>query len=403
MSRTLLFCLLAFVGLLLQPTICQAHASERRSLVSLEVFSFAPCRELILTPRQTGQELLAEDESGRIIRRGRRLSIRLRGGQIVLDGIGCSGPLWIAGQVRLESGRVKRYSLDGVRVAPRGEALSVHVRLPFEDYLAGVVLAESAPWAALPQDKALESLLAQAIVCRSYALYYADKGRHAAVHFCDSTHCQAWRDPEGAALILRAVRETAGKALFLKNEIAPAFYSSTMAGQSVLPGEVWGDSSLDRFFRRVPASLPGEARPLAAASPHAHWSWTVTQGRLEEIVADSFGFVWNGQAIRIERTQGGIAARIHFGNETVAAEEFRLAFCKAVHWGSLRSLSFAVRCTPGEVIFTGRGLGHGVGMCQYGALELARRGWKSQRILSWYYPALHIGNCNTEMYLEERS
>ncbi len=397
MNRVPVCCLL--FGMMLLAGAGPAHARETRAFVSMEVFSVTPCRELVLAPGRGGQDLLARDEAGQVVRRGQRFLVRLEGERIVLDGIPCSGGLSVEGAVLLESGRVRRYSSDGVRLRPGRGALSVVVRLSFEEYLAGVVTAESAPWAGLSADRALNCLSAQAIACRSYALYYAGKGRHHDAHFCDSTHCQAWRDPAGGALVLRAVRETAGKALFLGSEIAPAFYASTMGGQSVLPGEVWGDMALDRFFRRVPATLPGESRALAAASPHAHWSWTVSHRKLGEILADSFGFVWDGRDISVERTASGSAGRIRFGRETVNAEEFRLAFCRAVHWGSLRSLSFDVRLSSAQVIFTGRGLGHGVGMCQYGALELARRGWAGDRILAWYYPALKIRDCNIAMHL----
>jgi len=372
---------------------------ESRVEVALQVFSTAPCCEVVLVADRPGADLVLQNQDGQTLHRGRRIRV-VQGpaGEILLDGKPSREKVLVSGPLRLENGRTLRRTRLGATLGSGENGLRVVVRLSFEEYLAGVLAAESAPWAGLPMVQAAAYLAAQAVASRSYALFFAGRDRHHGAHFCDSTHCQAWRDPQEQTLLLRAVRETEGKALFLGSEPAPAFYASTMGERSLLPGEVWGHTDLDRFFKRVPGSLPGETRPLAFRSPHASWVWRVSERQLSTILGDAFGFVWDGGPIRIERTAGGIAGRIFFGHESVQAEEFRLAFCRAVHWGSLRSLWFDAAREGAEIVFTGKGLGHSVGMCQYGALELAARGWGYRRILSWYYPVLAVKNVARESY-----
>jgi stage II sporulation protein D len=370
-----------------------AEANETKTFVSMRVFSVSPCRQLVLKSGSPDSSIAISDQTGRVLARGQRLTLTQNAEMIVVNGVSCQGVVKASGRVLLESGRVQRHASDGVSILAGSQGLEVIVRLSFEEYFAGVLAAESAPWSGLAPRRAASYLAAQAVAIRSYALYYAHRGRHGLAMFCDSTHCQAWRDPTGNAPILRAVRQTSGQVLCLGNQIAPAFYASTMGDRSVLPSEVWGDSALDHFFRRVTAVLPGEQKSLASDSPHFRWSWRVSERGLTEILAGAFGFVWDGSAIRVERTQGGIVCRIYFGNEAVKAEDFRLAFCRATHWGSLRSLSFTVKRQAGKIVFEGMGLGHGVGMCQYGALALAQRGWDWRRILAWYYPALRVDSC----------
>jgi stage II sporulation protein D len=74
--------------------------------------------------------------------------------------------------------------------------------------------------------------------------------------------------------------------------------------------------------------------------------------------------------------------------EVVSGYVFRNAYCQARHWGSLASLTFTLRFDGSGIVFTGSGLGHGIGLCQHGAMELARLGLSWERILRFYYPKL---------------
>ena len=300
--------------------------------------------------------------------------------------------LTLRGPWRLAAKRTVRTVNGAIRIGLDGEALAVTVRLPLEGYLAHVLAAEAAPWANVPRLLAGQYLAAQAVACRSYALFHlVTAPRHDGFDFCDSTHCQAFRDafpgngPVGAALAL-----TRDLVLKRGDKIAPAFYSSTVPAVTVLPSEVWGDAGLDEFFQPVTNRLPGAVQALSAASPHARWEYRLPVTTLAGILENSFGFVWDGSLPGGIFSARGVLRALRFGRETVDGEAFRAAVCQATHWGTLRSLFLEIRREGEMIVCTGRGLGHGVGLCQYGALELARQGWSWRRILGFYYPLLEI-------------
>ncbi|MGL4368726.1 MAG: SpoIID/LytB domain-containing protein, partial [Spirochaetota bacterium] len=62
-------------------------------------------------------------------------------------------------------------------------------------------------------------------------------------------------------------------------------------------------------------------------------------------------------------------------------------------WNKIKSNLFTVAQTPQGYLFSGKGLGHGIGMCQYGAAALAKKGWKYEQILLFYYPGSSIQRC----------
>jgi stage II sporulation protein D len=334
--------------------------------------------------------------------------------------------------------------------AHEGKLIVVAV-LPLEEYIPGVLTAEAGPYAALPRAQAEQYLAAQAVACRSYAAYYLQSGKRRHVYenidydFCDSTHCQAWRDAESPApdergrenpaaqkqedpypeIIRSAVQRTRGKVLALGGEYAPGLYSSAAAQVTALPSEVWGGRELDRFFQPVTNRMKGAADFLHKRSPYAQWTWREEKEAFRIFLRDAFRFDWDGALPEVTYSPEGVVRHIAFGvRRTAAAEKysriidkdtqaakcaerenidelaclvnrvvlpgsiFRDEFCRARHWGSIASLSFKVRFTGAAIVFTGSGLGHGIGLCQYGAMELARASWTWENILRFYYPKL---------------
>ncbi len=83
--------------------------------------------------------------------------------------------------------------------------------------------------------------------------------------------------------------------------------------------------------------------------------------------------------------------RLSGADTELMGEEFRIIVCRRFGWGSLKSTLFEMHETGGSYRFDGKGLGHGVGMSQWGAVELARMGKDYRQIIEFYFPGTGIG------------
>ena len=246
---------------------------------------------------------------------------------------------------------------------------------PLEVYVARVLAGEAEPKAA---DAALEAL---AVAIRTFVL--ANPGRHAGDGFdlCDGTHCQvprAMTDATRRARWLRPARSSRGNG-------APAevFYSASCGGYSESAEQVWpgGDypymqSAPDDVHDgdlpwTVDLTLEEVQRALAAAG---------FEGRLDDVEVD--GRNVSGRVIRLRLA--GLRPAV------IAADRFRAAIGAV----TLRSTAFSIDRRDTTLRFTGRGYGHGVGMCVIGAGRRAARGATARVILARYYPGLDMTPLN---------
>jgi stage II sporulation protein D len=258
-----------------------------------------------------------------------------------------------------------------VRVGPAAGGRGPVVELPLEMYVARVLAGEGEPRAA---DAAQQAL---AIAIRTFAL--ANPGRHGRDGFdlCDGTHCQVPRAASAASR--RAAFATVGRLLTYNGTPAELFYSASCGGYSESAGQVW----------------PGMNYPYLPAAPDdvhaddAAWTIELTLGQVERALQRA-GFGGRLREVRVdERSASGRAARLQLAGlapEVIAGEQFRAA----VGTTTLRSTAFSVERRGGSLHFTGRGFGHGVGMCVIGAGRRAARGESASAILARYYPGLAL-------------
>jgi len=411
-----------------------------RERIRLRVFSLEKISELSVESRRAAgtrglnaepDPLRAWDDTGVSIYSAERIRLTARGDQLLLDGDEiasplslhpAAGPAWVAplsapprahprlcvstraASVQLRAARASRvFAAYSLQIYARAGELIVIAARSLEDYIAGVLAAEAGPYASLPYAQAEQYLAAQTVACRSYAVYYLQgaerrhRDKNFDYDFCDTTDCQAWRDqavpyPE---IVLHAARATRGMVLGINTSASvryvPGFYSSTAAASTVLPSEVWGGTEMDGFFTPVTNRLPGEPELLNKRSPFARWEWRENKETFRTFMRTAFKIAWDGERPKIEYSARGVARRIRFGaggQSVILGYRFRDEYCRSRGWGTLCSLHFSVRLEDRFVVFSGSGLGHGVGLCQYGAMELARRSWAWGRILRFYYPKL---------------
>ena len=257
-----------------------------------------------------------------------------------------------------------------VRLGPAAGAGPV-ADVPLEVYVARVLAGEAEPKAPDGENQAL------AIAIRTYALVNA--GRHARDGFdvCDSTHCQV---PRAANALTRAAAlATAGQVLTWNGAPAEVFYSASCGGRSENPGQVWPGADYP-YMRSLPDDVHDEDMP---------WTFELTLPDAERILRGQ-GFEGRLRDVEIEdRNVSGRTSRLRLSGMqpgVIAGDQFRMAVGPA----RLRSTAFSIDQRGSTLRFTGRGYGHGVGMCVIGAGRRAVRGEGVRAILSHYYPGLEI-------------
>ncbi len=283
---------------------------------------------------------------------------------------------------------------------PRGR-LTLAVRLPLETYLLGVVPGEIG---ALAEDQ-IEAGRAQAIAARSYTLFY--RGRRAAEGFdlYGSVEDQLYGPVESERpLATRCVETTRGRLALSGGQPIRANYCSTCGGITAEVWEAWPAAPLPYLVSHLDRG-PGD---FCAASPQYRWreEWsaaafaaTVTRFAPAQGLALPAGGVGALREVRIEaRSRSGrvwrLAVETSTGTITIPAYSIRQVLRRPSGNGSaiLRSNLFkldvrreAVTGRPLAVVVSGAGSGHGVGLCQTGALGMARAGRSADQILEHYY------------------
>jgi len=292
------------------------------------------------------------------------------GGALARGDVAAQADLTDAQLETVSAGRLVRVGPAGLTGAG-GAAGGRVATLPLEVYVARVLAGEGEPRAA---DPALQAL---AIAIRTYAL--ANAGRHLREGFdlCDGTHCQVPRAATPASR--RAALATAGQLLTYEGAPAALFYSASCGGYSESAAEVW----------------PGAEYPYLQAAPDevhdedAPWTLALTLAQVEQALT-RVGFEGRLRDVRVDaRNASGRAARIALQGlvpDVMAGDPFRAALGST----ALRSTAFTVDRAGTTLRFTGRGYGHGVGMCVIGAGRRAARGESARTILARYYPGLAL-------------
>ena len=273
--------------------------------------------------------------------------------------------------------------------------------VPLEPYIAGVVGAE------MPRYWEPTALNAQAIASRSYCLYI--KKRFGGNRNWDVRRTQAHQVYLGikaeSAQVWSAVNKTHGQVLVCKNsagteEILPAYYSSVCGGHTENSKYVFGDSFEALAGVRCPY-CKDIARPHFFFWPAVQFDKTYVTKRLLQRYPNlkKLGKITNIEAARQSDYEGnyGKYSRLTLvkllgstgKSDFLRAEDFRLsidpsgrkiksAICQIANWGDKWAF------------LSGRGFGHGVGMCQSGAQGMARQGKTTNQILNYYYPRSRI-------------
>ena len=318
--------------------------------------------------------------TGHSIHEGRRL--RPVAVRAVSEGIALGEEILPYVGVRIEPERSSTIRLNGKRLRGTLEivrqsdlTLLVVNYVALEDYLRGV-LSKEAPdyW----PDEALKAI---AIAARTYATYQRFTKEQVDYDVTGDVMSQDYggKTAEKAATT-RAVKATAGAILMYRGKLFQTFYHSTCGGITE-HGRVMGNFDLRPLQGGVVCSF-------CSASPFFRWQRRLTNADVAWALRKSrYGPVGPISDLRVTaRTASGRAQEIAIvgAQRTLKLTGYDLR--ALLGFEHIRSPLFSVTSVGDGFVLDGRGWGHGVGMCQWGAAELARRGLSAPEILAYYYP-----------------
>ncbi len=253
-----------------------------------------------------------------------------------------------------------------------------HVQpLDLDDYVAEVVTGEA------PGNAGRAALEALAITVRTYAL--ANRGRHAGEGFdvCDTTHCQVLRAATRPAR--DAAAATSGRVLLATGRVASVYHSAWCGGHPERPSEVWpgaGDDGGGATADEACAGEPGWSGELRASDLERAFKAAGMRGgplRALQVV----GRNRTGRVTRL-RVEG-------FTPSELSGQEFRSLVGRHLGWQHVKSTLFDLQRTASGYRVSGRGFGHGAGLCVLGATRRAAQKATTEAILSFYFPGLTVG------------
>lgn len=276
-------------------------------------------------------------------------------------------------------------------------------RMNIEEYIVGVVAAE------MPASFSPEALKAQAVAARTYALgravekYGSSQGNHFGAHVCTNpAHCQAWIPKElyqtwypksdvdkNWAKVEQAVYETSGLILTYDGEIINPLYHANSGGITEDVQEVWSSVSNVPYLQSVFSE--GES-DYSSFEKKVAFKGDEIREKLMKVYPDIvfMGAISEDMEV-VQYTYSQRVKEIRVGSITVPGTKFREIF-------SLASTQMEIKFLEDDVIeITTYGFGHGVGMSQCGANELAQKGKDFDYILKYYYTGVEIEPISDEI------
>lgn len=287
------------------------------------------------------------------------------------------------------------YQLDATGVPPIHADFPIDIRaddnhllitaaIPMEEYVAAVLAGETGTF------KSDEALKAMAVAARTYAMHFGSRHTLDGFDFCDSTHCQDLRFSGLTPHLRQIADETAGEVLWFQGEPAAAYYYANCGGTTEDGRYILGNDE-----ERAPY-LTQHSDQYCVRHGGAEWRSEVSKRELQRALADD-GVQVPGTLRSVTITQRTPSGRVELlrvtgrGSVTVPGIAFRSAVGRHIGWDRLKSNLYEVSDRGDRIVFHGRGLGHGVGLCQIGAEVMGEEGRTYRQILAFYYPGTRLG------------
>ncbi len=270
---------------------------------------------------------------------------------------------------------------ENTYVRVKRESLGIIDKVPFEEYIIGVVAGE------MPASFDIEALKAQAVAARSYVLTKMKQNYKNDYDVVDTISNQVYLDDNklrsnwgsnydvNIAKVRKAVISTRGEYLTYNGEVVNAFFFSTSVGKTENCVDVFGGNL--PYLVSVDSSWDEDVSPVFAVEK---------EYTLNDFYAGlDLPYATDIKTEIIDTTSTGRIKKIKINDREYTGSEVASKL-------SLRSAFFKIEQEGNKVYINTKGYGHGVGMSQYGALAMAKRGYNYKEILKHYYTNVEISN-----------
>jgi stage II sporulation protein D len=273
---------------------------------------------------------------------------------------------------------------DDFEVTNNGQILTIVNHVSMSDYLAGVVESEGGG------GKHLDYYKVQAIISRTYALKYKNKHKKEGFQLCDQVHCQAYHQRLTYTPDIRAAVNSTDGVVMLdqSNKLVDGFFHANCGGQSCEPHYVWNET--------LPY-LTSFKDTFCIHTRQAKWEKRIPKQEWENYLVNQFAYpihdsVYKSKLFRFSQPER--LAFYHGAELGIPLRDIRSHF-------NLKSTFFSCYPEGNDVVLLGRGYGHGVGMCQEGAMRMAKSGFDYVQIIKFYFPGVELKSQSTVEYYNQ--
>lgn len=276
----------------------------------------------------------------------------------------------------------QHYYRDNIELTSNGSQLVLVNLVDMDNYLSGVVESEGGG------GRHLEYYKVQALMSRTYALKNEHRHKKDGFQLCDGVHCQAYHNMlRHTPSIQIAVSETSGKVLVdQSNTLVTSYFSANCGGQICDASHVWNNS--------VP-NVQTFVDTFCIHTRQATWTKTIEKYKWKSFLADKYGVTEKLYGDKIYQfTQEQRSAFYIHPSLGVPLRDLRMKF-------KLKSTYFNTRLEGSSVIIEGRGFGHGVGLCQEGAMNMAKKGYDYTQIARFYFYNVNVIDADRIRFFEQ--
>jgi stage II sporulation protein D len=262
---------------------------------------------------------------------------------------------------------------DNLEVSAKGKYLSLINRVNIDHYVAGVVESEN----GIKQK--FEYYKAKSIICRTYALSNLKKHEDDGYSLCDRVHCQVYKSKNllNDDILMAAVATTGVVLVDSDLNLITAAFHSNCGGQTVNSEDVW--SMPTTYLKSV-------VDTFCLNQPHASWELKIKKSE------------WTNYFEKFHKHNSADSAKancIYGYNQSnrsaeLICEELKVPFKTIRNDFKLKSTFFSLHTNDDDLLIKGKGYGHGIGLCQEGAMRMAELGMAYAKILHFYYQNIHL-------------
>lgn len=264
------------------------------------------------------------------------------------------------------------------------DGLTIVNSVDINNYLAGVVESEGGP------GRTIEYYKVQALMSRTYAIKYQSRHLKEGFDLCDKVHCQAYHNMmKYTPIIDTAILQTNGIVMMDKDgELLDAYFHANCGGQTSEPEIVWN--------KAIPY-LNSFKDTFCIYTKQATWEKRVSQYKWQKFLISQYNYPFT------DSIYGGLIFTFN--------QPDRLGFYQSPVLGiplrdireefGLKSTYFSCYPDGNDVVIRGKGFGHGVGLCQEGAMKMAKYGYNYLQIAQYYFPNVYFKNINSESFFNQ--